>query len=233
MLDKNTTISIIIPIINELKALSVLLPYLKKNSRHPNQTEIIVVDGGSTDYSKDLCILYGAKVVNSRKGRAIQLNKGAEIAKGNILYFLHADSIPPRYFDQIILDNCSIPHQSGCFKVKFDENHWLLNFSAWLTQFKYALFRGGDQSLYIEKGLFQNIGGYRGDYLIMEDYEIIERIKKNTRFKVLPQQILTSVRNYEKNGVFRLQYLYGIIQLRYWLGYEQMRLVDYYKKKII
>jgi len=219
-------------VINESKALSVLLPYLIKNLLYPNQTEIIVVDGGSTDCSKDLCILYGAKVVNSKRGRAIQLNKGARMAKGKILYFLHSDSIPPKHFDQLIIDNCSTTHQSGCFKVKFDQNHWLLNFSAWLTQFNYAVFRGGDQSLYIQKELFQNIGGYRDDYLLMEDYEIIERIKKKTRFKILPQQILTSARNYEKNGVVRLQYLFGIIQLKYWLGYEQERLVDYYKKKI-
>jgi rSAM/selenodomain-associated transferase 2 len=174
-----------------------------------------------------------AKVIEApKKGRAAQMNYGATQARGELLYFLHADSIPPKGFDNLIVKQWKEGCRAGCFQLAFDHHNWLLAFYAWCTRFDIDLFRFGDQSLFIDRMLFAEIGGFREDHLVMEDQEIIKRIRNRSRFKVLPQQVLTSARRYQENGVLRLQLVFTLIVILYKMGFSQQKLLSVYKKLV-
>src|SRR5690606_6336964 len=87
-------------------------------------------------------------LINSERGRAKQMNLGAQKAKGNILYFLHADSFPPQHFDTFIINEVINGKQAGCFRMQFNSNHWWLKLAGWFTKFNWKICRGGDQSLF-------------------------------------------------------------------------------------
>ncbi|NAS31390.1 glycosyltransferase [Flavobacteriaceae bacterium R38] len=227
-------ISIIIPILNEGKTINRFLTYLLHNSSINNISDIIVVDGGSIDNSKEKVSGGFPDVVllNSEKGRAKQMNVGAQHAKGDILYFIHADSYPPKDFDKQIIETYQKGKPAGCFRMKFDHKHPVLLFSQWFTRFNHKSCRGGDQSLFVEKDLFERLNGYNEEYIICEDYDLIVRIYKNSSFKVIPNYIVTSARRYLKNGVWKLQYHFTVVHLKSFLGASPDQLYNYYKRKI-
>ncbi len=232
MKKSNKTISIIIPVLNEEKHIGKLLVYLKENSTPSQIAEVLVVDGHSSDQTVQIARNAGATVFQAPKGRAKQMNYGAKKAKGDILYFLHADTFPPKDFDSHIISALSQNHRSGCFQMRFDSNSVLLRFFAWFTRYNHKICRGGDQSLFITKELFDRIEGYNEDYWIFEDNEMIGRIYQKTDFKILPHPVETSARKYQKNGVLKLQYHFGVIHLKNFLGAGPEKLHDYYKRKI-
>ncbi len=224
------TLSIIIPVLNEEENLKVLLPYLKNNAIGP--IEIIVVDGGSTDASLEVAKNESAKAIAAPKGRAIQMNAGAKQASGDILYFLHADSFPPKGFDQFIIEEVKKGNKAGCFQMRFDHNHWWLQLAGWLTRFSWRACRGGDQSQFITKQLFDEIGGYDESYAIYEDNILINELYKRNQFVVIPHWLITSARRYEEAGIWRLQYHFWTIYLKKWLGATSDELFQYYTKNI-
>ena len=135
-----TKISIIIPIYNEAEIISGLLEHILNYTRKKNISEIIIVDGGSSDRSIEIVSNYSeVALISSPKGRAKQMNLGAENARGEILYFLYADSIPPKNFDKDIFDHIHNGKLAGCFKMKFDSNHWWLKLAGWFTQFNWKV----------------------------------------------------------------------------------------------
>ena len=118
-------LSIVIPTLNEAETIERLIKHLKKMAIQPELLELIVVDGGSTDDTQSLAKKNEATVIESSKGRAKQMNAGAAIAQGAILYFLHADSFPPEHYDQHIYNEVGKLNLAGCFRMRFDSNHWL------------------------------------------------------------------------------------------------------------
>lgn len=160
------------------------------------------------------------------------MNLGAKMANGSILYFLHADTYPPKNFDTHILHAVSNGKSAGCFRMKFDSQNWLLRVSAWFTRINHSMCRGGDQSLFITKALWHRSNGFNEAYIIYEDTEFIGRLYKLDGFKVLPQEVLTSARKYNKNGTIRLQYHFGMIHLIKLMGAGPERLYRYYQKNI-
>ena len=230
-------ISIIIPILNESKTIVSLLQYLIKNSSSTNISEIIVVDGGSKDESFKLVSdfnLLNDKVIliSSERGRATQMNLGKQKATGTILYFLHADSFPPNGFDQLIINEVKKGNLAGCFKMKFNHHHWWLRLASWLTKFQWRACRGGDQSQYITKELFKEIGGFNEHYMIYEDNLLINELYKRNLFKVIQKSIVTSARLYERKGIWALQYHFLTIYLKRWMGASAEDIYNYYKKHI-
>lgn len=224
-------ISIIIPVYNEDAVIAQNI-FRVTQACATDQVEIIIVDGGSTDETISLAQKSGVDVVKSGKGRAKQMNSGAAIAKGEILYFLHADSIPPLYFDQSILNAYQKGSQIGCFRLAFDYDHWFLKANAWLTRFDVNAVRFGDQSLYVAKEVFQKSGGFREDLIVMEDQEIIHRLKRYGNFVVINDYVTTSSRKYLENGIFRMQAIFFRIWSLYYLGYSQDKILKTYKKLI-
>ncbi len=226
-------LSIIIPVFNEEGRIGKLLSYLLTNASEENVTEIIVVDGGSTDKSKEIVSRFEkVTLLNAPKGRARQMNFGAQYAKGDILYFLHADTFPPSNFDeQIILEVKR--HNAGCFRLKFDQpNHFLLKIAPWFTQLHSRLFRGGDQSLFIAKKDFESLNGYDERYTIYEDVEFINRIYKRFSFEIINDYVVTSERKFNKNGTWNLYIHFLVIHTMYWLGASPESLYEYYLKNI-
>ncbi len=223
-------ISIIIPTYNEANTIAQTITRTHA-ANGSSEAEIIVVDGGSEDDTLNIARQLGVTAVKSdRKGRAAQMNKGATVARFPLLYFLHADSIPPNGFITQIVDAHSQGAQSGCFRLAFDDNHWFLQGNAWFTRFDVNAVRFGDQSLFTTKEVFEKAGGFREELIIMEDQEIIHRLKKHGRFKVLNDYVTTSARKYLDNGVYRMQGIFYCIWAMYYLGYSQEQMLKAYKR---
>jgi len=166
-----TKISIIIPIYNEAKTIQNLLQYLLIHSTKENIADLIIVDGGSTDDINDkIPELDGVTFLKSEKGRAKQMNLGAKHAHGDILYFLHADSYPPKNFDRLIIEQVLKDTWKSC--------------------------RGGDQSQFITKSLFKDIGCYNEAFTIYEDNDLISKLYQRNQFTVIQEWLTTSARHY-------------------------------------
>lgn len=226
-------VSILIPILNEVDAIHRLLLHIEKTISKTYSYEVIVVDGGSSDGSQNL--VQGIKnviLVQTEKGRAKQMNAGAKIAKGSILYFLHCDSFPPTDFDLEIIKQVDKGNLAGCFRMKFDYNHPVLLVSQWFTRFNHISCRGGDQSLFVAKHLFDKINGFNESYIIYEDNEIIKRLYQEKQFVVIPKYLITSARRYRINGAWKLQYHFTVIHLKRKLGHSNESMLNYYKKNI-
>lgn len=227
-------ISIIIPVYNEAEIVEVNLKQIQKRiSASSWVTETLVIDGGSSDETVEKAkMIEGIKVLNSPKGRPKQMNFGAQMAKANILYFLHIDSFPPQNFDEFIVNSVKNGHEAGCFQMKFRSQHPWLRFISWLTKFKARVCRGGDQSLFVTKSLFEKVGGYNENYLIYEDHEILKPIYDCTDFDVIPQWISTSARRFEEKGIFKLQILFLGIYFKKWMGASSKELYKFYENHI-
>lgn len=224
-------ISIVIPTLNEADRLPILIDTLRKRSGE-QIFEIIVVDAGSTDETAAIAREMNVVLIEYEKGRSRQMNAGAKAAKAEILYFLHADSCPPHDFSERIIRSVKQGNVAGCFRMQFDSRHALLRFSGWLTRFNNRLCRGGDQSLFIRKDVFEKIGGYREDLVIFEDNEILERIRKQGSFDVIQSILTTSARRFRENGVVRLYLIFAWMHFRYRLGASHDSLLAYYKKHV-
>lgn len=227
-------ISIIIPVLNEAKNIKDLLFHLIDNASLNSISEIIVVDGGSTDDTQDIIESLGLNItlLTSEKGRAKQMNLGAKKAKGNILYFLHADSFPPNRYDDLILKEVRNDNKAGCFRMQFDSKHWWLRLASWLTQFSWRACRGGDQSQFITKELFDDIGGFDENYIIYEDNILINELYARNEFVVINKKLTTSARLYKKHGVWKLQYHFWAIYIKRWFGASAEEMLAYYKTYI-
>ncbi|PKG49993.1 MULTISPECIES: TIGR04283 family arsenosugar biosynthesis glycosyltransferase [Olleya] len=227
-------ISIIIPVLNEAEHITELLYHLIDNASLNTIQEIIVVDGGSTDNTVSIINTLGLniKVLHSEKGRAKQMNIGAKASKGDILYFLHADSFPPNRYDHLILEEIKKGNNAGCFRLQFDSKHWWLRLASWLTKFSWRASRGGDQSQFITKALFNDIGGFNETYTIYEDNILINELYKRNEFVVINHKLKTSARRYEKHGIWKLQYHFWVIYVKKWFGASAEDLHHYYKKHI-
>lgn len=226
-------ISIIIPVLNEEATIGKLLHYLSKNATQKYIADIIVVDGGSCDTTKEIVSNFlNITLLNSEKGRAKQMNIGANYASGDILYFLHADSFPPKHFCKLIINEINKGNLAGCFRLQFDSNHWWLRLASWLTQFKWRACRGGDQSQFITKELFNDIGGYNEDYIIYEDNILINELYSRKQFVVINKKLKTSSRLYKRHGIWKLQYHFLAIYIKKWFGASAKDLHSYYLKYI-
>ena len=225
-------LSIIIPALNEAEGIKSLLEHLKTSARDSELLEIIVVDGGSEDETIAFAKAKYATTILAPKGRAKQMNAGAREAQGDILYFLHADSFPPEDYDALIYQEVQKNNLAGCFRMRFDSNHWWLRLASWFTQFSWRACRGGDQSQFISKKLFNEIGGFNEDFMIYEDNDLINKLYERNEFLVINKKLTTSARRYRKNGTWKLQYHFGAIHVKKWMGASAQELYDYYKSNI-
>lgn len=225
-------ISVVIPTYNEESHIKETIQRLWKYDDNSLVKEIIIADGGSADNTVAIARSEGVKVVESSKGRAVQMNNGSLHATQPLLYFLHADSIPPEKFSNSIFGAYQQGAISGCFRLAFDHDHWFLKTHCWFTRFNINAFRFGDQSLFVTKDVFQKCGGFKEHLFMMEDQEIIHRIKKYGKFRVMNGAVTTSARKYLDNGVYRMQGIFYRIWAMYYLGYSQERLLQFYRKLI-
>lgn len=227
-------ISFIIPCLNEAQQINhTLKPLQPLRSRGH---EIILSDGGSTDNTLQLAEKSVDHIIKTQPGRATQMNKGAAQASGDILCFLHADTIANENIDQFILNaleqNITSQKNSwGFFNIKLSSSHWpfriiesLINFRACLSQ-----VASGDQGIFISHTLFKQLGGY-AEMPLMEDIELSKRLKKIARpCCIKSTALITSSRRWEKHGIIATVLLMWELRLRYFLGTPASQLAVKYR----
>lgn len=225
-------ISIIIPAYNEETSITGLVQFLL-NHAGGYVAEIIVSDGGSTDSTQKNAADAGATALLSpQKGRAAQMNYAASLAIGDILYFVHADTLPPGSYARDIIKATENGYAVGRYRTKFDSKSSLLKLNAFFTRFDIFMCYGGDQTLFITKKLFDDIGGFNEAMMIMEDYDITERARKKGNYAVMKNEVLVSARKYETNGWLKVQKInYTVVQM-YRKGATQKQMSEYYKNKL-
>ncbi len=216
-----------IPALYETENLQVLLAALADKASQPKKMEVIIADASKKHAIAPIANSFGAQVISCNEAnRAIQLNQGAKNATGTILYFLHADVIPPLAFDLAIREAVKDGYKAGSFRLVFDWNHWFLKLSAWFTRFRATAFQFGDQSLFVEAYSFRQTGGFDESLCLMEDQEMVKTLKSMVPFRVIPDWVTASARRYRQNGVFKQQWSYLKVYLLYHLGYSQARLLQ-------
>ena len=222
-------ISVIIPTLNEAQNVSELLPLLKHELKDVSH-EIIVVDADSSDNTARIAADLGVIALTElKKSRADQMNEGAAIAKGEILYFVHADSRPLVGFFSDILQAFWQGFDIGCFRFQFDSSSLLLKVNSYFTRFNREMCRGGDQTLFVKKQNFNSLGGYNGELRIMEEYDFLRKAKKKLKFKIIPKDVTVSARKYEENSYFRVNLANLLLFTSYKVGVSQERLLKLYK----
>lgn len=225
-------ISIIIPTYNEAENISTTLQHLKTGGVE-GVAEIIVSDSGSEDDTLKIAERNGAVAINSPlKGRAGQMNHALKYATGDVYYFVHADCHPPTSYINDIKQAVKEGFSCGSFRTAFRSNKTMLKVNAFFTRFDYLFFRGGDQSIFVTKDLMQQVGPYKEDMLIMEDYDFLQRIKEQGKFKLIPKPTMVSARKYDENSWLRVQLAnYKVVKM-YRNGASQEDMIKAYKEML-
>jgi len=231
---KHKKLSIIIPCLNEAdNIVSTLTPLQSLRQRGH---EIILSDGGSSDNTIQLSKNRVDLCINSAPGRAVQMNTGAKAATGDVLCFLHADTIAVDDIDKKILSafTQSDKHSGfkwGFFNVALDGSSWqfriierLINMRSCITS-----IATGDQGIFISHDTFDALGGF-SDTPLMEDIELTKRLKKiSNPFCIKNTPLITSSRRWEKHGIVSTVLLMWQLRLRYFLGTPASKLAKLYK----
>jgi len=224
---KISPITIIIPTRNEAEAIATVV----ERAQHRAVQEIIVVDCGSTDATREIASQLGAQVVASTPGRARQMNAGALKAQGDILLFLHADTLlPPDFVDQITAILTRPGTVAGAFSLAIDLPGIALrlvekaaNFRATALQLPY-----GDQAIFLYRQKFIDVGGYP-DEPILEDVLLIRRLKKTGRIGIATSAVVTSGRRWRSLGVIKTSLINQAILLGQLFGISPKRLQGWYR----
>ncbi len=227
-------ISVVIPTFNEEARLSDLLAQLvQSNTNH----EIIVADGGSSDETIAIARSLGARVVQAKKGRGIQLAEGAQAATGKILLFLHADSVlPPGGLDSIEREMGSSNMVGGNFRLEFDGDtgfsRWLTGFYAWIR--KRGLYYG-DSGIFVLRSVYEELGGIK-PLALMEDYDFSRRLERSGRTCCIDDPpLITSSRKFAGRSAVGIVWGWLKIHALYHLGVSPDRLARIYygREKIV
>lgn len=219
-------ISIIIPALNEEENLRETLESLQPFRR---DAEIILVDGGSRDRTVLIAQEFSIKILHSAPGRGTQLKMGGAAARGNILWFVHADTRPaPDAVFQMEMALADTRAAGGNFTIRFDGERFAAKFLTWLyPQLNHLGLIYGDSAIFVRREVYEIIGGFK-DYPIFEDLDFIERLRKAGKIVTLPSVVTTSSRRFEEKS-FLLTFLrWVILQILYWLGVPPERLLKIY-----
>ncbi|MEO6488816.1 MAG: TIGR04283 family arsenosugar biosynthesis glycosyltransferase [Ferruginibacter sp.] len=225
-------ISVIIPTYNEETFIGWLVHYLQTYGGD-YIAEIIVSDGGSRDETILLAEKAGAIAITSPlKSRAAQMNFAASKATGNILYFIHADCIPPVTFATDIIYAVKAGYGVGRYRTKFISNAFLLKVNAFFTRFDLFICYGGDQTLFLTSKLFTQLKGFDVSKVIMEDYDITSRAKEQSPYKIFSKAVLVSARKYKLGGWLQVQLANFTAVRSYKKGLPSEQIASTYRKTL-
>jgi len=224
---KTSDISIIIPTYNETDSIGRILPELLAVPG----VELLVVDGGSTDNTVDLAKSLGAEVLRTSPGRAQQMNAGADAAHGNILLFLHCDTkLASGFVGQVrnALNQTGV--SAGAFQLSIDGKGFGFRIIEWLVKFRSKILQMpyGDQGIFVTTDMFFSVGGF-SLLPIMEDFELIRRLKKEGKIEILSLTATTSARRWKKLGILKATLLNQAIIIGYFLGVSPQKLAGWYR----
>ncbi len=216
--------SIVTPTLNEEQFIA---RHIASAAEH-QPLEHIISDGGSEDATVRLAQAAGARVISAKRGRGPQLQAGAEAARGDVLLFLHADTILPQAALEHIRTALSDGKQdSGCFRLRFDRSGRLLGLYAWATQFDTRFTTFGDQAMFATRAAFKASGGFP-DWPLLEDLALRQRLRGTGCFRKLHAAVTTSARRFEKHGVIQTQLRNASILGLYGLGVHPETLARWY-----
>jgi rSAM/selenodomain-associated transferase 2 len=226
--DKEERISIIIPTLNEAGTIKQALVSTETGTN----LEVIVADGGSQDDPVAIASAWGAKVLSATKGRANQMNQGAAAATGEILLFLHADTRLPLGFDSTIRAALLQPDAiAGAFSLHVDSPlsslrliEWGVNWRSRLLQMPY-----GDQAIFLRASVFHQLGNFP-DLPMMEDFELMRRLRRKGRIVILPTPVVTSPLRWLKQGVGKTTLKNQIAIISFLLGVSPAKIANWYRR---
>jgi len=220
--------SVIIPALNEAHRISQAISSVR--SIDPS-SEIIVVDGGSTDDTVSVAEQMKVCVLSFQRGRGAQCNAGAHEASGDVLLFLHADTqLPPDAFEILGKYFCDSKIQIGTFRLRFDHSHWLLRFYASLTSIDSLFTRFGDQCIVVRKSFFERLGGFP-DWPLFEDVQLLRAARRHARVVSFPAEVITSSRRFIRFGMLQTQWMNVRLFIRYLLKTPPEKLAQIYYER--
>ncbi|MEJ2656105.1 MAG: TIGR04283 family arsenosugar biosynthesis glycosyltransferase [Desulfobacterales bacterium] len=221
-------ISIIIPTLNEADNIAGTIA-----SIHPGiHREVIVVDGGSADHTASIARQRGALVIEGSPPRSHQMNRGADIASKDILLFLHADTRLPQDFDESVFYALKEPGVvAGAFKLCIDSPDPSFRFIERIANLRSRFLKTpyGDQAIFMFSRVFRQMGGFP-DMPIMEDFELIRRLREKGDVVTLPQPVVTSSRRWLNHGILKTTLINQLIVLSYFMGVSPETIVRLYRR---
>jgi rSAM/selenodomain-associated transferase 2 len=219
-------ISVIVPVLNEEMSIAATLIELQRLK----PDEMIVVDGGSSDETREICQRFGVESYPSRPGRAAQMNFGAQRATGDVLVFLHADTrLPLSAFDDIRAALQDSKVLGGRFDLQLDNPRPLLKLVGLMISLRSRLSKvgTGDQAIFVRREIFQELGGYP-DIPLMEDVAFSRLLKRRGAVACLRSRVISSARRWEMDGIWRTILKMWTLKTLYLLGISPVRLKRYY-----
>jgi rSAM/selenodomain-associated transferase 2 len=225
--------SIIVPVLNEQARINSFLEKINRQS-YDSSFEIIIVDGDSHSGTINAVRDNNVICITSPKGRGHQMNNGAAKARGEILIFLHADTIlPDNALGKISMALQDTDYVGGAFDLKIDSDRLFLKYISVRTSLRSHCNRipYGDQAIFIRKKYFDQIGGFK-EIPLMEDVDLMRRIKKDgKKIIILPDKVTTSARRWENDGALYTTMRNRILVGLFYLGVSPHRLAKYYWRK--
>ena len=228
-------ISVIVPCLDEVHQIPALMRVLKHaGERFEGTWELLIVDGGSIDGTQSLCAsIEEARFISSQPSRAIQMNLAAKQAKGSMLYFVHADTRPPMDCFNGIWDAFQSGSKIGGYAFEMDSQRRMLAFNSYMTTFNVMSTRGGDQTVFIDKTLFETLGGFSESMKIMEEYDLLKKAKSHgERYHLLEGQTIVSARKYEGRSWLKVQLANTVAMLMWRAGVDSEKIKKRYKKML-
>ncbi len=198
-ISSEASVSVVIPVLNDEAFVAAAI----SSAQAGGAAEILVVDGGSDDATRTVAAAAGAQVLNSAPGRAVQMNRGASVASGDVLLFLHADTVLPpgacALATRVLADPVTVAGGFS-FEVSADARHSALISRAGRLRCELGGLPWGDQALFVTRDTFSELGGFP-DQPTMEDYEFVRRLARFGRVVTLPERAVTSARSWETHGL--------------------------------
>ncbi len=220
-------LSVVIPTLDEAGSLPGTLACVRRAAG----IEIILADGGSRDATREIAARAGARVLVTAGGRAAQQNAGAAVARGRHLLFLHADTLLPEGYADLIRRALERPATAaGAFRFRTDGVGAALRLVEWVAGFRSDLFQlpYGDQCLFMEKRVFDELGGFAA-LPIMEDYELVRRLRRRGPVVTLSEPAITSARRWQRLGALRTTGLNWAMIAGFHAGVPPARLARLYR----
>ena len=220
-------LTVIIPTLDEAHSINATLDALRALR---GSVELIVVDGGSKDGTTDIVRARGVRVIESGRGRGRQLHAGAQAARGEVLWFLHADTCPPPdAAEQIAAALADAGVVGGNFRLRFDGGSKAARFLTWLyPRLRRLGLCYGDSGIFVRREVYRRLGGFE-PFPIFEDLDFVRRLRRAGRVAHVPATLLTSARRFEGRSFALTFARWSALQALYWLGVHPRRLGRMYE----